>query len=218
MLPILYSFRRCPYAIRARMALKYAGVQVELREILLREKPPQMLAVSNKGTVPVLVLPDGSVLDESYDVMRWALDINDPDCWWDSAVASEIDRLIEQNDFSFKPHLDHYKYVDRYSQDPQNPQHTMEYYRTQAEDFLQILEARLTTTRFLLGEKISVADVGIFPFIRQFAFVDKTWFDQAPYPNVQNWLAYFLNSDLFLSVMGKCPVWQEGAAIQSFPE
>jgi glutathione S-transferase len=224
MLPILYSFRRCPYAIRARMALKYAGVQVELREILLQEKPPQLLAVSTKGTVPVLVLPDGSVLDESYDVMRWVLGINDPDYWWDPILASEVDALIEQNDFSFKGHLDHYKYADRYSQDaqdsqyPQNPQHTMEYYRTQAEDFLQILEARLTTTRFLLGEKISIADVGIFPFIRQFAFVDKNWFDQVPCPNLQNWLAYFLNSELFLSVMTKYPVWQEGAAIQSFPE
>lgn len=218
MLPILYSFRRCPYAIRARMALKYAGVQVELREILLREKPPQILVVSSKGTVPVLVLPDGSVLDESYDVMRWALGINDPDYWWDPILASEVDALIEQNDFSFKLHLDHYKYADRYSQDPQNPQHTMEYHRTQAEGFLDTLEARLITSQFLLGEKISIADVGIFPFIRQFAFVDKNWFDLAPYPNLQNWLAYFLTSDLFLSVMTKYPVWQEGAAIQLCPE
>ncbi len=218
MLPVLYSFRRCPYAIRARMALKYAGVQVELREILLREKPTSMLAVSIKGTVPVLVLPDGSVFDESYDVMRWALGVNDSDYWWDPILASEIDGLIEQNDFSFKVHLDHYKYADRYSQDPQNPQHTMEYYRSQAEGFLDTLEARLTTSQFLLGEKISIADVGIFPFIRQFAFVDKSWFDQAPYPNLQNWLAYFLTSDLFLSVMTKYPVWQEGAAIQLFPE
>ncbi|MDX2348884.1 MAG: glutathione S-transferase [Porticoccus sp.] len=212
MLPILYSFRRCPYAIRARMALAYAGVQVELREILLREKPPQMLAASTKGTVPVLVLPDGSVLDESYDVMRWVLGISDPDRWWETGPASEADVLIEQNDISFKVHLDHYKYADRH------PQHTMEYYRTQAEGFLQILEAQLTTARFLLGEKISVADVSIFPFIRQFAFVDKSWFDQAPYPKLQNWLAYFLNSALFLSVMEKYPVWQEGAAIQLFPE
>lgn len=212
MLPILYSFRRCPYAIRARMALAYAGVQVELREILLREKPPQMLAASTKGTVPVLVLPDGSVLDESYDVMRWALNHHDPDHWCEAALAAEANALIEQNDVSFKVHLDHYKYADRH------PQHTMEYYRSQAEGFLQILEAQLTTARFLLGEKISVADVGIFPFIRQFAFVDKTWFDQAPYPKLQNWLAYFLNSALFLSVMEKYPVWQEGAAIRLFPE
>ncbi|HEB29178.1 hypothetical protein LCGC14_3050900 [marine sediment metagenome] len=212
MLPILYSFRRCPYAIRARMALKYAGVQVELREILLREKPPQMLAVSTKGTVPVLVLPDGSVFDESYDVMRWALGINDPDYWWDPILASAVDALIEQNDFSFKVHLDHYKYADRH------PQHTMEHYRTQAEGFLKILEVRLKTSRFLLGEKMSIADVGVFPFIRQFAFVDKNWFDQAPYPNLQNWLAFFLNSELFLSVMTKYPAWQEGLVIQGFPE
>ncbi|MBQ0711660.1 MAG: glutathione S-transferase [Porticoccus sp.] len=212
MLPILYSFRRCPYAIRARMALAYAGVQVELREILLREKPPQMLAASTKGTVPVLVLPDGSVLEESYDVMRWALNHHDPDHWCEAALAAEANALIDQNDHSFKAHLDHYKYADRH------PEHPMEYYRTQAEGFLQILEAQLTTARFLLGEKISVADVGIFPFIRQFAFVDKSWFDQAPYPNLQNWLAYFLNSALFLSVMEKYPVWQEGSVIQPFPE
>ncbi len=212
MLPILYSFRRCPYAIRARMALKYAGVQVELREVLLREKPPQMLAASTKGTVPVLVLSDGSVFDESYDVMRWALGVNDPDYWWNPILASEVDGLIEENDFSFKVYLDHYKYADRH------PQHTMEYYRSQAEGFLDTLEARLTTSQFLLGEKISIADVGIFPFIRQFAFVDKAWFYQAPYPNLQNWLACFLASDLFLSVMEKYPLWQEGVAIQLFPE
>jgi glutathione S-transferase len=194
------------------MALAYAGVQVELREILLQEKPPQMLAVSTKGTVPVLVLPDGSVLDESYDVMRWVLGISDPDCWWETGSASEADALIEQNDFSFKVHLDHYKYADRH------PQHNMEYYRSQAEGFLGTLEVRLTTSQFLFGEKISIADVGIFPFIRQFAFVDKSWFDQTPYPNLQNWLAYFLNSALFLSVMEKYPVWQEGSVIQPFPE
>lgn len=203
MLPILYSFRRCPYAIRARMALTYAGVQVELREILLRDKPTAMLTASSKGTVPVLVLPDGSVLDESYDVMRWALSHHDPDHWCEATLAAETNALIEQNDGSFKAHLDHYKYADRY------PEHPMEYYRTQAEGFLQILETRLTTTQFLLGEKISIADVGIFPFIRQFAFVDKDWFDRAPYPNLQCWLANFLESDIFLSVMEKHAVWRE---------
>ena len=212
MLPILYSFRRCPYAIRTRMALKYAGVQVELREILLRDKPLPMLTVSSKGTVPVLVLPDGAVLDESYDVMRWALAHHDPDHWWDSTRASEIDTLIEQNDISFKAHLDHYKYADRH------PEYSMEYYRSQAENFLEALESRLIAARFLLGESISFADVAIFPFIRQFASVDKAWFEPAPYPHLQNWLAHFLSSELFLSVMEKYPVWHEGAVIQRFPE
>ncbi len=202
MLPILYSFSRCPYAIRSRMALSYAGVQVELREILLRDKPDAMLAASAKGTVPVLVLPDGAVLDESYEVMRWALKNNDPDHWWDPALSSDIDALIEQNDFSFKVHLDHYKYADRY------PEQAMEYYRSQAEGFLQNLEDRLSTSRFLIGETLGFADVGIFPFIRQFAFVDKAWFDQAPYPQLQRWLEYFLGSRLFLSVMEKHPVWK----------
>lgn len=203
MLPILYSFRRCPYAIRARMALKYAGVQVELREIILREKPPQMLAVSSKGTVPVLVLPDGSVLDESYDVMRWALNHHDPDHWCEAALAAEANALIDQNDHSFKAHLDRYKYADRY------PEHPMEYYRSQGEVFLTGLEKRLTAGEYLFGNSISIADVAIFPFIRQFAFVDKDWFDCVPYPNLQRWLANFLESDTFLSVMEKHAIWSE---------
>ena len=121
MLPVLYSFRRCPYAIRARMAICYAGVPVELREILLKNKPPGMLAASPKGTVPVLVLPDGRVLDESCDVMRWALAIHDPDNWMDPALSREASRLIAENDGSFKTHLDHYKYADRYPE--QTPVH-----------------------------------------------------------------------------------------------
>ena len=136
MLPILYSFRRCPYAIRARMALHYAGVQVELREILLRDKPASMLAASTKGTVPVLILPEGTVLDESYDVMRWALEQYDPDGWWSDSLGTKISELIQGNDGKFKIHLDHYKYFDRY------PEQSMEYYRSQAETFLAILEKK----------------------------------------------------------------------------
>jgi len=203
MLPILYSFRRCPYAIRARMALHYAGVQVELREILLRDKPASMLAASTKGTVPVLILPEGTVLDESYDVMHWAIEQYDPDGWWSDSVEAEISGLIQENDGKFKTHLDHYKYFDRY------PEQSMEYYRSQAEIFLAVLEKKLTTGRYFLGNSISIADVAIFPFVRQFSFVDKDWFDGAPYPNLQSWLDNFLGSDLFLSVMGKHAVWQE---------
>jgi glutathione S-transferase len=203
MLPILYSFRRCPYAIRARMALHYAGVQVELREILLRDKPVSMLAASTKGTVPVLLLPEGTVLDESYDVMRWALEQHDPDGWWSDSFEAEINELIQENDGKFKIHLDHYKYFDRY------PEQSMEYYRSQAETFLAVLEKKLTTGRYLLGDSISIADVAIFPFIRQFSFVDKDWFDDVPYPNLQSWLDNFLGSNLFLSVMDKHTVWQE---------
>lgn len=203
MLPILYSFRRCPYAIRARMAVHYAGVEVELREVLLKDKPGAMLSVSSKGTVPVLVLSDGRVLDESYDVMRWALNQQDLDHWWSGQLEAEVDELIRLNDGEFKTHLDHYKYFDRF------PMQSMEYYRSQAEKFLVVLEEKLSAQKYLLTEKISLADVAIFPFIRQFAFVDKDWFDNTPYPKLKCWLNSFLNSELFLVVMEKHLVWQE---------
>lgn len=202
-LPILYSFRRCPYAIRARMALHYAGVQVELREVLLKDKPASMLAASAKGTVPVFIFPDGKVLDESYDLMRWALSQNDPDHWWADEREQQVNELIQWNDGEFKQHLDHYKYFERF------PEHSMEYYRAQAEEFLNALEQRLSVKKYLLGEHISLADIAIFPFIRQFAFADKAWFDVAPYPKLQSWLDEFLASDLFLAVMEKHPVWQD---------
>lgn len=208
MLPILYSFRRCPYAIRARMALHYAGVQVEMREVLLKDKPPSMLAASSKGTVPVLIFPDGQVLDESYDVMRWALEQSDPEHWWVDELETEVEQLIQWNDGEFKGHLDHYKYFERYSSG-KSPEHPVEYYRSQAEEFLVALEQRLSIEKYLLGKTISVADVAIFPFIRQFAFADKHWFDLSPYSNLQSWLTNFLDSDLFVSVMTKHPVWSE---------
>ena len=203
MLPILYSFRRCPYAIRARMAVRYAGVEVELREVLLKDKPEAMLSVSSKGTVPVLVLSDGQVLDESYDVMRWALNQQDLDQWRSDQLETEIDELIRLNDGEFKTHLDHYKYFDRF------PMQSMEHYRSQAEKFLAVLEEKLTTQKYLLSESISLADVAIFPFVRQFAFVDKDWFDNSSYPKLKCWLNSFLNSALFLAVMEKHSIWQE---------
>lgn len=208
MLPILYSFRRCPYAIRARMALRYAGVQVELREVLLKDKPASMLAASSKGTVPVLIFPDGEVLDESFDVMRWALEQSDSDHWWLKEFEAEANELIQWNDGEFKQHLDHYKYFERYSSG-KSPEHSVEFYRAQAEEFLTALEQRLSVEKYLLGKSISIADIAIFPFIRQFAFADKNWFDASPYPKLKIWLSGFLESDLFLSIMDKNPVWQE---------
>jgi len=210
MLPVLYSFRRCPYAIRARMAICYAGVPVELREILLKNKPPGMLAASPKGTVPVLVLPDGRVLDESCDVMRWALAIHDPDNWMDPALSREASRLIAENDGSFKTHLDHYKYADRY------PEQAPVHYRAEGEVFLQTLEVCLQQQPFLLGHQPGFADVAIFPFVRQFSLVDPDWFSGAPYPKLQDWLNGWLASSRFVSVMEKYPVWQDGAAARYF--
>ena len=193
------------------MALCYAGVQVELREVLLKDKPAAMLAASSKGTVPVLVLEDGTVLDESYDVMRWALARNDPDGWWDDSLVEQIDKLVWQNDVEFKPWLDRYKYAVGY------PEFSAEHYRSQCEQFLQVLEAHLEQQTYLLRETRCFADVAIFPFIRQFAFVDKDWFDSAPYPRLQSWLQALLASELFLGVMAKYPVWQEGDRPQLFP-
>jgi glutathione S-transferase len=203
MKPILYSFRRCPYAIRARMTLNYADVKVEHREVLLSEKPPSMLQASAKGTVPVLVLPDGSVIDESADIMHWAIADQDPDHWWRQELATETNTLLEENDFVFKTHLDHYKYADRHPQQPQS------FYRAEAEKFLRQLEQKLGLQRFLLDKQMTFADIAIFPFVRQFAFVDKPWFDQAPYPKLQNWLQSLLDSALFTNVMVNYPTWRE---------
>jgi len=193
------------------MALCYAGIQVELREVFLGDKPSSLLAASAKGTVPVLILSDGRILDESIDIMRWALATNDPDLWWRKALAAETDALINANDFTFKAHLDHYKYWDRFPARPQV------YYRAQAEKFIQELEHRLEHQRYLVAAAITLADVAIFPFVRQFAFVNKHWFDQSRYFNLRSWLQSLLELPLFLTTMGKQPVWREGDAPLFFP-
>ena len=162
-----------------------------------------MLQASAKATVPVLVLADGSVIDESIDIMRWALAQKDPDAWWRDELADSALALVEQCDIDFKIHLDHYKYADRH------PQHPQAHYRQLAELFLQILEHKLTLQRFLFDDRPTFADVAIFPFIRQFAMVDKVWFDQTPYPRLKAWLQWFLSSVLFTDVMTKYPLWQE---------
>lgn len=208
---ILYSFRRCPYAMRARLALKYAGIKVELREIDLDRPPAALLEISDNATVPVLHLPDGTVIDESWDIVQWAVRQNDPDLWLgeDNAYLIEADMLLETNDYSFKQDLDHYKYAERY------PEHPLEYYRQQGEEFLQELEERLSATCYLLSNHLSIADIAVFPFIRQFAMVDEAWFEQAPYPKLRNWLHGFTGSEtvearLFSAVMQKYELWKEG--------
>ena len=201
MLAILYSFRRCPYAIRARMAIAYASINPEIREVSLANKPSEMLSLSPKGTVPVLQL-DELVIDESIEVMVWALEKSDPDNWLALDLQSQQQRLIEENDNQFKAWLDKYKYWDRF------PEQSQQDYRSQAEKFISKLEKNLTKNSYLLGNQICMADIAIFPFIRQFAFVDKDWFDQANYPHLQRWLNEFLVSDLFVQVMEKQSVWQ----------
>ena len=197
--PILYSYRRCPYAMRARMALRYANIAVQTVEISLREKPAAMLAVSAKGTVPVLVLPD-RVLEQSLDIMDWALSYSDSEDWRyanDGQAQADMQQLIALNDTEFKAALDRYKYPERY------PGHGVEVYRAQGEQFLQLLEKRLTQNRYLCGAHVGKADIAIFPFIRQFARVDDTWFVSAPYPCLQAWLKELCESALFEQIMQK---------------
>ena len=208
-LPVLYSFRRCPYAIRARMALAVAGTTVELREVVLRDKPAEMVAASAKGTVPVLVLPSGTVIDESLDIMSWALRQRDPNHWLDhSADASP---LLCRCEDEFKPWLDRYKYADRH------PERTKDFYRSQALLFVDELEQALAQTPYLLGDEAGVADVGVFPFIRQFAGVDPDWWADAPYPAARHWLDTWLTSPLFTGVMKKYPPWASGTNGPAFP-
>lgn len=192
---VLYSFRRCPYAMRARMALRYSGVAVQIIEVSLKAKPAEMLALSPKGTVPVLSV-DGRVIDESLAIMGWALAQNDPEGWLledDGATQA----LIEENDQGFKYQLDRYKYAERYPEQP------MEQYRAEGEVFLSKLEGLLAQREYLLAGHLSLTDVALAPFVRQFAHVDREWFGRAPYPRLQNWLQRFLESPLFIAVMAK---------------
>ena len=202
--PILYSFRRCPYAMRARMAVMKSGVVCELREVVLRDKPQSMITLSPKGTVPVLQLADGQVLEESLDVMNWALGINDPDDWLET--DEDIVPLIGHLDGSFKDDLDRYKYFVKF------PEHPQVYYRDQGAQFLAMLEDRLKTNdgQGLCAARTTFADIAVFPFVRQFAFVDKVWFDETPYPRLQSWFNRHLESDLFCSVMQKYAAWKPG--------
>ncbi|SLJ84779.1 glutathione S-transferase [Psychrobacter sp. DAB_AL43B] len=215
----LYSFRRCPYAMRARLGLLFAELQVELREIVLKNKPAQMLAISPKGTVPVLqvfdatvdAIVDGAVIEESREIMTWALEQQDPQGLVDTKVLDQANALIEQNDNEFKHWLDRYKYADRHLEMTQTE------YRQRGEVFLQVLEKLLAKNKYLLGDSISIADIGIMPFVRQFAHVDRDIFYSLPYPNLQQWLQHWLEHPLFLQAMIKFRPWQEGDDVMVFP-
>ena len=192
------------------MTLAHCAVEVEHREVLLANKPDALLRASPKGSVPVLILTDGVVLDESLDIMRWALmktyPLETEENHWRLSLLSEADEeLLEVNDGEFKTALDGYKYGR--PDDVKPP----ELYREDAEQFLQCLERRLIRSQFLTGDKISFLDVAIFPFIRQFAAVDSQWFEGAPYVNLRSWLHRFLTSDLFSKVMTKHPVWSHNS-------
>jgi glutathione S-transferase len=206
-LPILYSFRRCPYAMRARMAIVVSGVQVELREVVLRDKPQEMLDVSPKGTVPVLVLPDGMVLEESLDIMRWALAQCDPHGW----LGGYDQNILDANDGPFKGDLDRYKYPHRYGlADGLTHRHS-------AGTYLEMLENALVSSPYLAGSKPGFTDIAIFPFLRQFAATDADWFASQPWPALQSWLKSLDSCALFTQAMTRYPQWKADDDPTLFP-
>lgn len=203
---VLWSFRRCPYAMRGRMGLKASGLDYEHREIILRDKPQEMLDASPKGTVPVYIKEDGAVIEESLDLLNWALNQNDPLGWLDCDIE-KARALIEANDTDFKHHLDRYKYASRY-EDTAKRGDTNLSHRLEAEKHIQNLEVLLNDGPYLLGDKQSIADIAIFPFMRQFSNVEPDWWASAPYPKTRDWLIRHIESDLFKSVMTKFPLWK----------
>ena len=204
-LPILWSFRRCPYAMRARLAIKASEQQVHLREILLRDKPEPFLAASTKGTVPVLECTDGQVIDESRDVMFWALQSNDPHDWLavyhrdKEAVCAHLDAL----DGDFKHHLDRYKYATRYEEADESA------HRAAGAAYLENWNDILTRQTALSGDRLGLLDYATLPFVRQFRIADPSWFDAQDWPTLHAWLQHFLNSPLFASIMEKYKPWKE---------
>ena len=192
-LPVLYSFRRCPYAMRARLALYNSQINIELREVVLKDKPPSLLSISPKGTFPVL---------QVSDIMNWALQKHDPDQWLSANLFESAQLLIQQNDNEFKYWLDRYKYADRY------PEHPLEFYRSHCEHWFALLESHLIAHNgFLLADRYTLADMALFPFVRQCAHVDREWFLQTPYVYLQAWLEKLIDSDLFTAVMKKHEQW-----------
>lgn len=205
-LPILYSFRRCPYAMRARIALIASGTRCEIREVALARKPAAMLAASPKGTVPVMILADGTVIDESLGIARWALGRDDPEHW----LAGDDAALIAANDGPFKHHLDRYKYPERHGSEPHA-------HRAAGTALLGDLDARLARTAQLCGDHRTLADIALMPFVRQFAETDRGYFDALPLPGLRRWLAGHLASPLFAQAMVRLVPWQAGDAPIAFP-
>ncbi len=208
--PILYSLQHCPYAMRARMGILMAQQTVLLRAVVTKNKPAEMLAISPKGTVPVLVInasrsqDNHQVIDESLDIMLWALAENDPQdllyCNFPNGLPAML-QLVRENDDVFKPILEKYKRARRFSEVSEK------FYRRECEVFIKSLEQRLSGQGYFLGDRASLADYALLPFVRQFSRVDKKWFAQAPYPNLKKWQEYFLQSPFFTKVMAKYPLW-----------
>ncbi|MGO2498533.1 MAG: glutathione S-transferase [Vibrio litoralis] len=202
--PVLYSLRNCPFAMRARMAIYRSQVPVLLRDIVLSDKPPEMLEVSPKGTVPVVVTSCGTVIEESAEVMLWALSENDPEDLLLSTNPDMLDSmhgLIHQFDTEFKPCLEAYRAAKRYHEP------NLVECRQACEKYLCELEVRLTQHSFLMADQESLADLALLPFIRQFARVERQWYLQSPYPKLRQWLNQYLQSKMFSKVMTKHELW-----------
>jgi len=198
-LPILFSFRRCPYAMRARIAIYYSKINYEHREILLKDRPKMLYDLSPKGTVPVLYLPDGTVIDESLDIMKWAISRSDPDSWFANNKDAQL-KAIELNDKDFKKWLDRYKYYDRF------PDFPPEFYRKKCEQILDVYDKNLQNNQFVFDNNLSLGDMAILPFIRQFANVDIAWFNKR-FINLSDWLEKLINTKIFISMMIKYNIW-----------
>ncbi len=211
-LPVLYSFRRCPYAIRARLALRCSGTQVELREVDLKHKPAEMLTISPAATVPVLDLGQGRVLTQSLDILHWALQQSDPEGWLQQGDAAFNQWLVDTTDGDFKRWLDRYKYAERF------PERSATEWRDEAvRCLIEPLEVRLTAQPHVGGEKPCWADAAVFPFVRQFAAVDPVWWGASPSVHTWRWLDAWLSNPLFLACMHKEPVWAPGASASTLP-
>lgn len=218
-LPILYSFRRCPFAMRARLALAASQECCELREVVLRNKPAEMLAASPKGTVPVLVLADGTVLEQSLDIMLWALRRNDPEGWLKPETGSEaeVTAIISVIDGPFKHHLDRYKYASRFTGENDGAPVDAAAHRDAALSHLCEHEARLQRHAYLFGSRMTLADAACAPFVRQFAGTDEAWFARTASPRLKEWLSEILSSGIFAACMSKYPPWRSAAAGVRFP-
>ena len=212
-MPVLWSFRRCPYAMRARLAVDASQQQVKLREILLRDKPDAFVAISPKATVPVLQCDDDNVLEESRDIMFWALESNDPEGWLDiwHQAPTEVTRFFDRLDGSFKADLDRYKYASRYDADAALK------HRDAGVIFIAELDHILAQQPALSGAKLGLLDYACLPFIRQFRIADSEWFDQQNWPHLHPWLQSFFASARFERVMQKYSPWCDGEQGVDFP-
>jgi len=221
MLPLLYSLRNCPYAMRARVAIFKAKQTVLLRDIVLSNKPIDMVTASPKGTVPVLVLSNGIVIEESLEVMLWAFAQSDPNDLLHRHIDERFEKnkgntlinmleLINEFDRDFKNCLEQYKCAKRYKEG------NIEQCREACEFYLQKLEQRLTHHLYLFSDKESLADIALLPFIRQFAKIERQWYLQSPYPMVRKWLGNYLQSPMFTKVMAKYPLWLDNHEIVLF--